>query len=142
VTVVAATARARAVAALAQAGGLLVLGGVAWALVGLIPAADTEIAAFASEGLGALVMLAFGSAAVLLLPFGALPGRQVLAWSRPWWLAATLVTDTVLFAAIVPAQRAEAMTAGAALFVIGIVAFAAVSLALWLWKRYIAPQLG
>jgi hypothetical protein len=142
VTVVAATARARAVAALAQAGGLLVLGGVAWALVGLIPAADTEIAAFASEGLGALVMLSFGSAAVLLLPFGALPGRQVLAWSRPWWFAATLVTDTVLFAAIVPAQRAEAMTAGAALFVIGIVAFAAVSLALWLWKRYIAPQLG
>ena len=52
------------------------------------------------------------------------------------------MTDTVLFAAIVPAQRAEAMTAGAALFVIGIVAFAAVSLALWLWKRYIAPQLG
>jgi hypothetical protein len=133
------TTRARAVVGTAQIGGLAAVGCVGWMLLGLLPAPGTDVAAFVSEWLNAVVMLTVGSAAVLVMPLGSLPGRAVFEWSPGWWVALTLLVDTLLFAVLAPAAALDRNNN--VLLLIGLAAFASISIALWVWRRYVTPQL-
>ncbi|WP_147305357.1 hypothetical protein [Subtercola boreus] len=125
---------------------LLVLGGVAWTTISLLPALGTPFGAFATEMLNSLALGSFGAAAILVLPFGRLSGRALFAWSRAAWLATALGAFTLLAAVVAPAVTpgagiaAEPAPALAALLLVG-VGFAAVSLSVWAWLRFVAPSL-
>ncbi|RFA11526.1 hypothetical protein B7R21_12545 [Subtercola boreus] len=127
---------------------LLVLGGVAWTTISLLPALGTPFGAFATEILNTLALGSFGAAAVLVLPFGRFSGRALFAWSRAAWLATALGAFTLLAAVVAPAVTPGAGIAAAsapvpalaALLLVG-VGFAAVSLSVWAWLRFVAPAL-
>ncbi|RFA20043.1 hypothetical protein [Subtercola boreus] len=138
--------RGRARFALLHLLSLVVLGGAAWAAATVLPAATTPASAFLTEVLNTIVLGSFGAAAVLVLPFGALAGRAVFAWSRTAWLAAALGCFTLLAAVLLPAAPSLAVPAassglGATWVLIVAVGFAAVSLSVWTWVRFIAPAL-
>jgi hypothetical protein len=141
-TVTTGTVLARASVALLQVGALAVLAGAGWLTIGLLPPSDTTAGAFLAEFVNATVLIAIGSAAVLLLPLGTLPGRAIVRWSRGGWLAFAVAVDTVLFAILVPAQNASSGGPGAIIFAVCTIAFAAISASVWLWQRYIAPALS
>jgi hypothetical protein len=141
VSVTGGSAIARGKVAAVQVGALAALASVGWIAVGLLPVATTTVTAFVSEFANAVVLLAIGSAGVLLLPLGSLPGRAILQWSRGMWLGITVAVDTVLFAILVPTQRLHAHGAGAVTFAVCILGFATVSVSVWLWQRYVAPTL-
>ncbi|RFA09776.1 hypothetical protein B7R54_11600 [Subtercola boreus] len=125
---------------------LLVLGGVAWTTISLLPDLNSPFGAFTTETLNTLVLGSFGAAAVLVLPFGRLSGRALFTWSRPAWLATALGSFTLLAAVVAPAVApGSGLIAAPAPAVLPLllvaVGFAAVSLSVWAWLRFVAPSL-
>ena len=130
------TVRQRGVVALAQLATITALGIGAW--VG--QSALGPVAGFwessASETLAALCIAALGSALMLLLPVSRMPGRLLFEWSPVVWVGITLVVGTLAGIVIV----------GSATFplpwVVGLACvFAAISVAVWAWSRYVDPGL-
>ncbi|MCU1481422.1 MAG: hypothetical protein JWQ19_2208 [Subtercola sp.] len=130
-----------------QLGALLGLGTVAWLALVWLPgiaganATANPVAALANETLTTIVLGAFGATAVLVLPFGSLAGRAVYEWSKPIWLGLTLVSFTLLAAAVTPSFEQAGRSFALAQTVVIAVAFAAVSVSVWVWYRFIAPTL-
>jgi len=141
VTVVTGSTAVRGKLAAMQLGSLAVLAAFGWLTLDLLPTVDSALAAFASEFVNATVLVAIGSAGVLLLPLGSLPGRAILRWSRGTWLLIAIAVETLLFAILVPIQDLATRQTGTLAFAIGTLAFAAISISAWLWQRYIAPAL-
>ncbi len=141
VTVVTGSAVVRGKLAALQLGSLAVLAALGWLVLDLLPGADTVTTAFVSEFVNATVLLAVGSAAVLVLPLGSLPGRAILRWSRGIWLLIAIAIETLLFAILVPIQDLATHRTGTLALAIGTLVFAAISISAWLWQRYIAPAL-
>nr|WP_246313020.1 Ig-like domain-containing protein [Leifsonia shinshuensis] len=115
------------------------LGVLAWLAVGLLPTPSGAPSAFLIELVNSVALVAIGSTAVALLPFGGLAGRAVLQWSRPLWLAMGLVVYTVLFALLLPVASLVRSGTGVVAVVIAALAFAVLSLSVWLWERYVEP---
>ncbi|UFS59850.1 hypothetical protein [Subtercola endophyticus] len=130
-----------------QLGALLGLGTVAWLALVWLPgiaganATANPVAALANETLTTIVLGAFGATAVLVLPFGSLAGRAVYEWSKPIWLGLTLVSFTLLAAVVAPSFEQAGRSFALAQTVVIAVAFAAVSLSVWVWYTFIAPTL-
>lgn len=122
-----------------QIAGLSALGVLAWMVTGALPPAAGPFTAFAAEMTNAVAIVAIGSAAVSLLPLGRLAGRAVFAWSRPIWLGLSLAVGTVLFALLVPVGDLWSAGGGGVMLGAASLAFAALSVATWLWVRYIEP---
>lgn len=141
VTVTTGSAAAAGRIAAITIGSLTGLAALGWLAVGVLPAPNTAVAAFTAEFVNAVVLVAIGSAAVLMLPLGTLPGRTILRWSWGIWLAAAVAVDTVLFAILVPIGRLNSSGTGTIAFAVVTIGFAAISISLWLWQRYIAPAL-
>lgn len=141
VTVTTGTAAARGKIAAITVGSLAALAAVGWLVIGILPAPNTVVTAFTAELVNAVVLVAIGSAAVLMLPLASLPGRVILRWSWGIWLAAAVAVDTVLFAILVPIGRLSTSGTGTVLFAVCTIGFAAISVSVWLWQRYIAPAL-
>jgi len=141
VTVTSGARAARGKIAAIHIGALTVLAAVGWLVIGVLPSPSTALAAFTAEFVNAVVLIAIGSAAVLMLPLGSLPGRAILQWSRGVWLGVAVAVDTVLFAILVPIGRLNSSGAGTILFAVFTIGFAAVSVSVWLWQKYIAPAL-
>jgi hypothetical protein len=141
VTVTTGSAAARGKIAAITVGSLTGLAAIGWLAVGVLPEPNTAVAAFTAEFVNAIVLVAIGSAAVLMLPLGTLPGRMILRWSWGVWLAAAVAVDTVLFAILVPIGRLNTSGTGTILFAVCTIGFAAISVSVWLWQRYIAPAL-
>lgn len=114
-------------------------GVLAWLTVGVLPAPSGDASAFVRELANSIALIAIGSTAVALLPFGGLAGRAVLRWSRPLWLAMALVVYTVLFALLLPVASLVQTGGGVAVAVVGALVFAALSVSVWLWERYVEP---
>lgn len=140
------TRAARGKRALIHIATLLVMGSLAWAVVSVLhpdhaAPVSTAGGTFVAELLNAIVLGSFGAAAVMALPFGTLSGRALLAWSKPAWSATAVVSVTLL--GVVLSTDVDRVTrfAPAAAVVVGVVAFAAVSLSVWAWLRFIAPAL-
>ena len=98
------------------------------------------MSAFLTETVEALALLSLGSAAVALLPVGGLAGRAVFQWSRLLWLGLGLVVYTLLFALLLPVGSLIRTGQSTLVLVIGALGFAAVSVCLWLWERYVEPS--
>lgn len=139
VTVVGGSTAVRGKLAALQIGSLAALAALGWLLLDLLPTADTALTAFVSEFVNATVLVAIGSAGILLVPLGSLPGRALLRWSKGIWLLIAIAVDTLLFAILVPIQDLASHEAGALAITIGLLSFAAISVSAWLWQRYIAP---
>ena len=127
-------ARPRAMVNLAQVGailGLAVLGWLGHSLVGEVVGFWPSVL---SETLATICLAGLGSALVLMLPLGPLPGRVILEWSARVWLASILVVSTVAGAIIIGGTGTQFPLLAAALIGAG---FAAVCVAVWAWVRYV-----
>ncbi|MEY9953017.1 hypothetical protein [Leifsonia sp. EB34] len=122
-----------------QLSAVAAFGVLAWLAVGVLPTPSGAPSAFLMELVNAVALVAIGSAAIALLPFGGLAGRAVLQWSRPLWLGMALVVYTVLFALLLPVASLAETGAGVVVIVIAAVVFAVVGLSVWLWERYVEP---
>ena len=119
---------------LAQVGailGLAVLGWLGHSLVGEVVGFWPSVL---SETLATICLAGLGSALVLMLPLGPLPGRVILEWSARVWLASILVVSTVAGAIIIGGTGTQFPLLTAALIGAG---FAAVCVAVWAWVRYV-----
>ncbi|MBD8726582.1 hypothetical protein [Frigoribacterium sp. CFBP 13707] len=127
------------VAAAAQLGALVVLGGAAWVLHGVVPGAAAGAGAgaeLARETLATVCLAGLGSLVVSLVPLGGLPGRRVWAWSRGAYVGLVVVGVSVAAVVFVGAPTA-------AFPVVPLVAASAVAalgaVAAWLWLRVVEP---
>ncbi|MHC5797281.1 hypothetical protein ACVXZ4_14100 [Lacisediminihabitans sp. FW035] len=129
-------AHARAIVGLVEIGTVTALAAAAWLLHGLFASASGFWALFAGETLATVALAGLGSVVVLVLPIATLPGRAVFEWSRPAWLAS--VTVAVLIGSVVILGSGEVAfpIVGA---VLGAGAFAALSVAVWGWLRFVDP---
>ncbi|WP_431247818.1 hypothetical protein [Leifsonia xyli] len=93
------------------------------------------------ELVNALALTGIGSAAVMLLPLGGLAGRAIVQWSRWLWGGLSLVVYTVLFALLLPIASLVERGVGLIVIIGLAVGFAAASVAVWLWERFVAPAL-
>jgi hypothetical protein len=124
-----------------QISAVAALGVLAWLAVGLLPTPTGAFTAFLVELVNALALIGIGSASVMLLPLGGLAGRAVAQWSRWLWGGLSLVVYTVLFALLLPVASLVERGVGV-IVIVGVAAgFAAASVAVWLWERYVAPAL-
>ena len=126
-------ARARAMVSLSELGAVAGLSILAWIAHGALGTVTGFWASFASESAAALCLSGVGSLVILSLPVGRLPGRVILEWSRPAWIATTAAS----------AALAAGVTLGAgvvnvpAMWLLVAAAFAAVSVATWAWFRFV-----
>jgi hypothetical protein len=121
---------------------LAALGGLSWTLGTVLPA-DAPIR-FASglltETLNLVTAAALGSAALMMLPFGASAGRSLWAASRPAWFAigfVVLTMELVLLGSGSPTVMATVTAIGSTLAV-GCIALSG---SVWIWRRYVTPIL-
>lgn len=126
--------RPRAMVNLAQVGGVLALAMVAWPLHSQLGAVDGFWASVLSELLATVCLAGAGSALILMLPIGALPGRVILEWSAKAWFAATLLVGTVAAAVLLGGLQPTVPVLATLLTVTG---FAAVCVAVWAWNNYV-----
>jgi hypothetical protein len=130
---------ARGRTAAVQLCAVAAFGVLAWLTVGLLPAPSGDASAFVRELANSITLISIGSTSVALLPFGGFAGRAVLRWSRPLWLAMALVVYTVLFALLLPVASIVQTGSGVVVLVVGALVFAAMSVSVWLWERYVEP---
>jgi hypothetical protein len=125
--------------AAAKVAGLTGVGVLAWLILGPLPDPTDPLSAFGTELTGSIALLAIGSAAISLLPISSFAGRTVFLWSRRVWGALSLAVYTVLFALLLPVQQLWNAGNASVVLVVGVVAFAALSVAFWLWERFVEP---
>ncbi|WP_345764017.1 hypothetical protein [Diaminobutyricibacter sp. McL0608] len=125
--------------AAAQVAGLAGIGVLAWLTLGPLPDPSDPLTAFGTELADAITLLALGSAAISLLPVGGFAGRAIFLWSRRVWGALSLAVYTVLFALLLPVARLWTAGNVSLVLVVGVVAFAALSVSVWLWERFVEP---
>ncbi|WP_426624744.1 Ig-like domain-containing protein [Leifsonia sp. McL0607] len=130
---------ARGRTAAVQLSATAACGVLAWLTVGVLPTPSGDASAFVVELANSVALIAIGSTAIALLPFGGLAGRAVLRWSRPLWLALALVVYTLLFALLLPVASLVQAGAGVVTLVVAALVFAVLSVSVWLWERYVEP---
>ena len=127
-------AKPRDLVGLAQVGGVLALAVLGWVAHGLVGPVDGFWASVLSETLATVCLAGLGSALILMLPIGALPGRAVLDWSRGRWVAATGIVATVAAAVLLPGVQPAFPVLATLLVIAG---FAAICVAAWAWTNYV-----
>jgi hypothetical protein len=132
--------RSRARLALVQSGSLATLGLMAWILYGFVPATGGMWPQLANELLSIITLAALSSAALALAPVSLVLGRSLLLRSLPLWAVVSVAVLTLAFAAV--ATTANGVPAGVWITSLVVAAaFAAVSIAVWLWIRVVEPSL-
>ncbi|MBK4347257.1 hypothetical protein [Lacisediminihabitans changchengi] len=125
-------ARPRGAVRLAEVASVVVLGVIAWVLVGPLAAASGFWAEFGRELCTTVALAGIGSALIMVLPIANLPGRVILEWSPSIWIATAAVVATIAGTVFVgtgvgfPVLASLAVAAG----------FSALSLGLWAWLRF------
>ncbi|MDA3803688.1 hypothetical protein PED38_02640 [Clavibacter sp. CT19] len=131
--------RSRARLALVQSGSLATLGLVSWILYGLVPAGGGMWPETANELLSVMTLASLSSAALALTPVSLVLGRSLILRSLPLWAVVSVAVLTLGFAAVATTARGV----DARLWITALViaaAFAAVSVAVWLWIRVVEPS--
>lgn len=125
--------------ALVQSGALTALSVAAWGLYSSIRTTNGFWSSFASETLSTVTLAGLASAVLALLPLGAPIGRSLLRPDVPARLVAGIVVLTIACAAL---ASTTGVWASEALVLLGVTsaAFAALSVAAWLWLRFVEPQ--
>lgn len=129
-------AKPRAAVNLVEVGGVTVLAIAAWLANGALGAVQGFWPCLLHETLATIALAGLGSAMTLVLPVATLPGRVILEWSPPVWLASVAVVTTVAAGVILGGRTAEFPVVGS-IVVAG--AFTALSLAVWAWLRFVDP---
>jgi hypothetical protein len=130
---------ARGHVAAVQLAGIAALGVLAWLAVGVLPQPSGVISAFATELANALSLLGLGTAAIALIPVGGLAGRAVWQWSRLAWGGLSLVVYTLLFALLLPVASLVETGQNVIVLIVAALAFAALSVCVWMWERFVEP---
>jgi hypothetical protein len=128
--------RVRALANLAELGAITLLAVLAW--LGYQWAGP--LAGFwgnlTLEALATVCLAGLGSATILMLPIGHLPGRVLLEWSPVAWAVTAAVVSTLAWVIALGGSGASFPLLGT----LGISAgFTALSVAVWAWIRYVEP---
>jgi hypothetical protein len=129
-------ARPRAIVNLVEVAGVTVLAIAAWLANGALGPVQGFWPSLLHEALATIALAGLGSAMTLVLPVATLPGRVILEWSPPIWLASVAVVTTVAAGVILGGRTAEFPVLGS---IVVAVAFAALSLAVWAWLRFVEP---
>ncbi|MBM7411445.1 hypothetical protein JOE38_001268 [Clavibacter michiganensis] len=132
--------RSRARLALVQSGSLATLGLLAWILYGFVPADGAMWPQLANELLSVITLASLSSAALALAPVSLVLGRSLLLRSLPLWAVVSVAVLTLAFAAVATTASGVPAEVWITALVIS-AAFAAVSIAVWLWIRVVEPSL-
>lgn len=130
-------ARERAFVHLAQVGAVTALGVAGWMLHSALGSTTGFWPSLVSETATTLCLAGLGSALVLMIPLASLPGRSILEWSPPLWAGTVLVVASVVAAAVFGQPGAAADLTP---WVIAATVFAALSVAVWAYTRFVEPQ--
>jgi hypothetical protein len=93
------------------------------------------------ETLNVLTAAALGSATIMLIPLGTSTGRALWASSRMGWLALAIAV-VALEIALLGSRSTESADAVATLGIVGVVACATLFVSVWIWRRFVAPELA
>ncbi|GGE84418.1 hypothetical protein GCM10011313_03620 [Mycetocola zhadangensis] len=126
---------------LSRIGAVFALGLVGWFATTVIGTPVGIVGSFAAELVNIMAMAALGSAAMMMVPLGSLSGRTVLNWSKPAWFASALLIFTVLFAFLSPTVDLWEGQVAAVAMMFAAVAFGALGISLWIWRRMVSPNL-
>lgn len=141
VTAVSGTRAARGMVAALRIGAVFTVGLVAWLASTLLGTPSGFLDSLLTEAANIAAMTGVGSAALLLVPLGRMDGRALLVWSRPAWFASAFVVLTVLFGLLAPVVDVWQTSGGALLVLVVVLAFGALGLSLWVWRRVLQPAL-
>lgn len=130
--------RQRAMVNLIQVGAVTVMGLIGWIAHGLLGPVDGFWSSVGSETLATLCLAGLGSAAVLVLPIASLPGRVILEWSAPAWIGTVLVVASIVAAVVFAGSGAASATLIP--WIAAAAVFAALSIAVWAFVRFVEPQ--
>ena len=130
------SARKAGLARLAEVGGAVALAVIAWLLLPMLGSAVGFWASLLSEILAALALVGLGSALVLVLPIGHLPGAAILRWSKVAWAGTVMVVGIIAAGILLGGPEASFPLLGS-LLVAG--AVAAIGVAIWSWTRFVEP---
>lgn len=124
----------RAVTSVIAIGSTVAVGAAAWVGYSLLGSVEGFWLLLASETLSSMALAGLGSAAVLAVPVGRMPGRIIYEWSRPVWAATALVA----------AGLAAVVIGGGVGFPVPIAVGSALTLtalvvALWSWSTHVRP---
>jgi hypothetical protein len=125
--------------ALVQAGTLTLLSLVSWTVYTGLGLRDGFWPSVARETLSTITLAGISSAVLALLPLGAPIGRSLLRGTVPLRLAATVIVLTIGAAALA-STGARASASSLLTLTVTAVVFAALSVATWVWVRYVEPQ--
>ncbi|WP_166984257.1 Ig-like domain-containing protein [Paramicrobacterium fandaimingii] len=128
--------------ALSRISGVFVVGVIAWLLASFVPQGGGFFTQLVIETANITALVGIGSAAIMMVPLGRLSGRAIFAWSRPLWLAAVLAILTALFVMLGPSIENWRATGNVLAALALVLAFAALGISVWLWKRYVQPMLA
>jgi hypothetical protein len=124
-----------------RAGSLLILGLAGFLVAGILPASGGVVGALAAEFVNTVVLASIGSAVLVLIPIGSTSGRSILAWSPPVWAALAIPAYLALFVLHSPTFTGWTGTGTTTVLWVAAAIFAAVSLAIWGWQRFVQPAL-
>ncbi|MFP7832645.1 hypothetical protein [Marisediminicola sp. LYQ134] len=127
--------RRRAVVSLTQLGAVTVLGVLAWLGHGVVGTPTGFVSALVSESLATICLAGLGSALVLALPIGSLPGRVLLEWSAPVWALVMVVVAAAVATVVAIGAPAAALVP----WLVAAAVFAALSAAVWTYTTFVAP---
>jgi len=128
--------RKRALVNLLQPVAVLLIAVLAWIGHGMLGPVLGFWPSLLSETFAAACLAGIGSAFVMMLPVGPLPGRVILEWS-PWaWLGVALVGATAGFGILLGGATSHFPLAATLLIAIG---FAAACVVVWAWLRFVRP---
>ena len=119
---------------------LIALAATGWLVLGLLPGATSFGTALIAEIATTVVLASVGSAVFILVPIGATSGRSILSWSPAVWVGLTLVAYTLLFAVLSPVVELWQSDGTVALLWVAAAGFAALSLSVWAWQRFVVPS--
>jgi hypothetical protein len=120
-----------------QVGSLLVIGATALLLSGALPGGTDAPAAFVGVIVNTVALGALGSAAILLIPIADLPGRRILRWRPPVWVALAVTGFTLIGGVLSPALDGLGGGAGIILIALASLLFAAICVVVWVWVRFV-----
>lgn len=127
--------------ALTRMGGVFATGMLAWMLAALVPQGGGFFTQLVIETANITALVGIGSAAIMMVPLGRLSGRAIFAWSRPLWLGSVLAILTALFVMLGPTIESWRTTGNVLAALALVLAFAALGITLWLWRRFVQPML-
>jgi hypothetical protein len=125
--------------ALVQSGTLTLLSLVSWTAYTGLGFQDGLWPSLASETLSTITLAGISSALLALLPLGVPLGRSLLRGTVPLRLGATVVVLTIGAAALA-STGARASASSLLTLTVTAVVFAALSVATWVWIRFVEPQ--